>query len=257
MSSIGTGNDNNGQIGMAVDGTLGITLSRRRVLGLLGGAGAAAVVAGIAGATPAAAAQRLVTTAAVNLRAKPVVTARVIRVLGEGTIVTRIGGGSGRYIKVVTTDAVRGYVHLDYLNDADHHAPDPDFVRDMQTTTDVNFRSGPSTSNFVFRVLAPGTIVTASNQVESGFRYVLQDGLAGWVWDGYLTDEVNGGDGGSGVLLRTTTAVNLRATASTSAAVLTVIPAGAQVFGLGERSNGFEKVRYDNKTGWVYASYLS
>lgn len=257
MSSIGTGIDSD-RNGMAVDGAFGITLSRRRVLRLLGGAGAAAVVAGIAGATPAGAtAQRLVTTAAVNLRAKPVVTARVIRVLGEGTIVTRIGGGSGRYIKVVTSDAVRGYVHLDYLNDADHHAPDPDFVRDMQTTTDVNFRSGPSASNFVFRVLAPGTIVTASNQVQSGFRYVLQDGLAGWVWDGYLTDEVNGGDGGSGVLLRTTTAVNLRATASTSAAVLTVIPAGAQVFGLGERSNGFEKVRYDNKTGWVYASYLS
>ena len=257
MSTIGTGLDNK-QVGMAVDGTLGVTMSRRRVLRLLGGAGALAVVAGVGRAMPAdAAGGRFVTTTSLNLRAKPRATARIIRVLGEGTLVTRIGGGSGRYIKVVTTDSVRGYVHLDYLNDADHHVPEPDFVRDMQATTDVNFRSGPSASNSVFRVLDPGAIVTASNQVENGYRYVLHNGQAGWIWDAYLTVEVNGGDGGSGVRLTTTAAVNLRATASTSASVLTVIPARTDVFGIGERANGFEKVRYDNKTGWVYATYLA
>jgi len=254
MSTFTTPRDDD-RVATVVDGALGVALSRRRVLRLLGGAGAAMVVAG-ATVGQAGAAPRLVTTTSVNLRAKPRSNAKVVRVLGEGSIVTKIGGGSGRYIKVVTTDGTRGYVHLDFVNDADHHTPDPDFVRDAQTTTDVNLRSGPSSSNSVFRVLAPGTIVTASNQVESGYRYVLHEGLAGWVWDAYLSDEVNGGDGGSGVSLKTTAAVNQRSTPSTSAAVITVIPSGTTVFGLGERSNGFEKVRHNNKTGWVHADYL-
>lgn len=244
------------RIATVVDGALGVALSRRRVLRLLGGVGAAEVVGVTTASSAGAATGRFVTTAAVNLRAKPRASAKVIRVLGEGTLVTRMGGGAGRYIKVVTTDTVRGYVHLDYLEDADHHTPDPDFVRDAQTTTDVNLRSGPSASNSVFRVLDPGTIVTASNQVENGYRYVLHDGLAGWVWDAYLSDQINGGDGGSGVSLKTTAVVSHRSSPSTSAAVITLIPAGTTVFGLGERSNGFEKVRHNNRTGWVHADYL-
>ena len=46
------------------------------------------------------------------------------------------------------------------------------------------------------------------------------------------------------------------ASASTNAAVLTVMPDGAQVALLGETSNGFAKVRYQGIDGWAYAIYL-
>jgi SH3-like domain-containing protein len=107
-------------------------------------------------------------------------------------------------------------------------------------------------------VLGVGTELMSSDRVENGYRNVLHkaSGAKGWVWDAYVSDGRNGGDGGSGVRLTTTAAVNHRTSPSTSASIITVIPAGATVYGLGESSNGFEKVRYNNKTGWVYAAYL-
>ena len=55
---------------------------------------------------------------------------------------------------------------------------------------------------------------------------------------------------------RTTTALNLRKTASTSAQILAVIPANTLVKNLAQSSNGFHKVQYNGKTGWAYAAYL-
>ena len=52
-------------------------------------------------------------------------------------------------------------------------------------------------------------------------------------------------------------ALNLRASASTNAAVLLVMPDGAQVTLLGQTSNGFSKVTYQGTTGWAYSAYLS
>jgi len=238
-----------------IDGALGITMSRRRVLGLLGAASMAAVVAGVARPVAALAAEEFAATSSLNLRAKPRSNAKVLRVIPEGGVVTKIGNGSNRYLKVVY-DGTRGYAHLDYLTNVDGPA-DPGQPHGVgQATTDVNLRSGPSASNKVLRVLKAGTEVSLTDQLNSGYRYVVHQGLAGWVWDAYL-GVPNGGDGGSGVRKTTTSAVNHRAEPSTSAYVYTVIPAGTTVFAMGDRTNGFEKVRYNSFTGWVYADYLS
>ena len=239
-----------------VDAVLGITMTRRRALRLLGAAGATAVLAGATQLSSASAAQQLRTLSALNLRAKPRSDARVLRVMPEGAVVTRIPGGAGRYVKVVY-DGTRGYAHLDYLDDAidqgDGGGEDQVIVGTGKTITDVNLRSGPSTSHSVLRVLDPNTALAVSGTVQNGFRYVTHNGLAGWVWDAYI-----GQGGGAGAVKRTTTsAVNHRATPSTSAAILAVIPAGATVASLEETSNDFEKVYYNGKEGWVYAAYLN
>jgi SH3-like domain-containing protein len=54
----------------------------------------------------------------------------------------------------------------------------------------------------------------------------------------------------------TTTAVNLRATPSTGAKVLAVVPEGAIVGDLEESANGFRKVSYKGAIGWCWADYL-
>jgi D-alanyl-D-alanine carboxypeptidase len=180
-------------MGTTVDGALSVTMSRRRVLRLLGAAGATAVLAGATRATPASAAQQLRTLSSLNLRAKPRADARVLRVMPEGATVTRIPGGSGRYVKVVY-DGTRGYAHLDYLDDAADQGgggetpggETGEIVGLTSTTTDVNLRSGPSTGSAVIRVLEPGAVVNYTFTIENGFRQVEHQGRWGWAWDAFL-----------------------------------------------------------------------
>jgi uncharacterized protein YraI len=55
---------------------------------------------------------------------------------------------------------------------------------------------------------------------------------------------------------RTTSALNLRKTPSTSGQVLLVIPANTLVQSRYESSNGYNKVAYQGKVGWAFGQYL-
>ncbi|MER3403918.1 MAG: hypothetical protein C4289_01015 [Chloroflexota bacterium] len=105
----------------------------------------------------------------------------------------------------------------------------------------------------MFRVLPKGTTVEISNLVHNGFRYVIHNGQAGWISDQYVAPA----DGGGPAIFTTTTAVNLRAKPSTSAAILLVVPAGAVVndYDL-ELVNGFRSVDYTGTVGWISNAYL-
>jgi uncharacterized protein YgiM (DUF1202 family) len=59
-----------------------------------------------------------------------------------------------------------------------------------------------------------------------------------------------------GEYYRTTDSLNLRKSASTSAQVLLVMPAGAMVQDLGEQSNNFKKIAYQGTSGWAHSGYL-
>jgi uncharacterized protein YraI len=56
--------------------------------------------------------------------------------------------------------------------------------------------------------------------------------------------------------MRTTSNLNLRASASTSAKIILVMPKGATVKPLDVRKNGFMKVDYKGTVGWAYEQYL-
>jgi uncharacterized protein YgiM (DUF1202 family) len=56
---------------------------------------------------------------------------------------------------------------------------------------------------------------------------------------------------------RTTSSVNLRVGPSRQRSILHVIPANAMVTSLGASKNGFKKVSYLGKAGWVYGDYLT
>jgi uncharacterized protein YraI len=56
--------------------------------------------------------------------------------------------------------------------------------------------------------------------------------------------------------MRTTANLNLRASASTSAKILLLMPKGALVKPLDARKNGFLKVDYKGTVGWAYEEYL-
>ena len=253
MMNTGGERMNTSVTGMGIEGALSVTMSRRRVLRLPGAAGAAAVVAGVAHVAPAGAASagNYRTTADLNPRAKPSSSARILLVMPEGSVVEESGDRKNGYMKCryggKTGWAFEAYLQSPITND------DPNVVGVDVTNTDVNLRSGPSTGHQVLRVLNPGTEVNISDTVQNGFRYVVHLGLAGWVWDAFI----GGGPSAGPEKLTTTSALNHRAKASTSAAVLAVIPSGAKVGDQGESSNGFRKVSYNGAIGWCWADYLT
>lgn len=57
----------------------------------------------------------------------------------------------------------------------------------MKTTTRVNFRSGPSTSNYSYGVLASGTNVYVYNHRSDGWSYVKYNGTNAYIYTKYLT----------------------------------------------------------------------
>ena len=63
-------------------------------------------------------------------------------------------------------------------------------------------------------------------------------------------------DARSGGGYRTTTALNLRASASMSAKVLAVMPKGAVISVDGNAKNGFVPVTWQGKSGWAYESLI-
>ncbi len=131
---------------------------------------------------------------------------------------------------------------------------DPVIVGTAATTAYVNLRSGPSTRHQVLRVVASGAAVQISNTVQNGYRYVIHNGLAGWIADQYLS---SGGSQPSGETFTTTSALNLRAEPSTSAKVLLVMPSGAVVKALSGTAAGWRQVSYNGTTGWAATAYLN
>jgi uncharacterized protein YraI len=237
----------------------GGSMDRRRLLKVVAGVGAAAV-AGAASLPRGAAAREVVTggyfrtTAALNLRAKPNLTAKIILVMPKGAGVEYLGETKNGFRKVAY-QGTGGWAHKDYLEITNGGSDDPPvIIGQAVTTTAVNFRSGPSTGHQVYRVLPKGTVIEYADTERYRFRYVKYNGQGGWIWDDFLAPQ--GGEGPA--VFTTTTAVNLRAKPSLSAKVLMVVAKGQTVLDYDlELANGFRSVDYLGTVGWIYDAYLA
>lgn len=241
---------------MAAATSKGKGMNRRNVLKMMGGIGAVVLATGVTGNFERVGAQsstvdQLKTSAALNFHIGPSATAKVIKVLPKGSIVAATGTHEGKWMEVGHSGTY-GWVHIDYLVPVSV-TTDPDLNGVAWTTSAVNLRTSPSTSNKVLRVVPSGARVATSATVQNGFRYVSVDGLAGWMADQYLTTQ-NDDQGGN---YRTTmAAVNLRAEPSVTSKVLTVIPAGATIQLLHTGVGKYGNANYRNMQGWVHLDYV-
>lgn len=238
-------------------------VNRRSFLKMIG-AGTAALAVGAA-SRPVRTSARSTDTLIVNtegsrLRSGAGTGYTVIASLAKGTEVQYLanGGSANGYqwykVRVFSTSK-EGFVASSLLSAPDGGTgSDPVIVGTAKTTDYVNLRSGPSTSHKVLRVVPAGASVQTSSTVQGGFRYVIHDGLAGWISDQYLT---SGGSQPSGETFTTTTALNLRAEPSTSAKVLLVMPSGAVVKALSGTAAGWRQVSYNGTAGWASTNYLN
>ncbi len=192
-----------------------------------------------------------VTTAALNLRAGPSTLDDILQVIPQGATVDLFEETRDGFRRVAYRSTV-GWVSTQYLRSPGSTPPPSSGVGTATTTAAVNLRAQPSLSAQVLRVVPAGAGVTLRTEVTNGFRAVVYGGTSGYIFATYLS--VSGAPQRG--TAKTTTALNLRAEPSTSARVLLVMPAGAEVVPTDQLQNGFRKVSYNGTTGWAFNTYL-
>ncbi len=200
------------------------------------------------------------TTSALNLRAGASTSDRVVLVIPAGSTVSLTGDAANGFLAVVY-NGTTGWAYAAFLDTGDA-APDPDpggSTGTAMTTTALNLRSGPSTTDAIIRVLPAGASVTLTGNSANGFLSISYDGVAGWAYAAYLdtggTDPAPAPGSGDGNV-RITSDLNLRSGPSTSNAVLAVMPAGSFITLTGDSANGFLSVSFNGISGWAYAAFL-
>lgn len=216
-------------------------------------------------------------TTDLNLRSGPGLGDGVLRVIPAGANVTVTGDGQNGFLPV-TYAGTSGWASRQYLSTGGGSTTPPASAPTgtATATTDLNLRASASTSSAVLAVIPAGGVVTLTGNSQSGFRSVTFNGTAGWAYADYLrtggstappptavatataapTQAPSTGTGPTGTYFATTS-LNLRATPSTSASVLTVMPSGAGMTLTGQTQNGFSAGVYNNVSGWAYTSFLS
>lgn len=189
-----------------------------------------------------------------NFRSGPGTNYSIITVISKGATFTLTAQEQNNFYGV-NYNGNTGWVYAPLIVAAGASSGDPVMVGEARTTTAVNLRSGPSTGHTVLRVVSSGAAINVSNTVQNGFRYVVHQGLAGWMADQYIA--WGAPPPPTGDTFTTTANLNLRAEPSTSARILLVMPYGSPVTGLDGGSGGFRKVSYKGTVGWAATAYLN
>ncbi len=240
--------------GDVVAQTLGKAVDRRSLVRSIAGIGAGVALATTVGRASAEHTSQLYTVYAnTNLRSGPGTNHSVLAVIPKGATFTLNAREQNNFYSVSYKGTI-GWLSAPLIHPVAGGHQDPVIVGSARTTATVNLRSGPSTGNSVLRVVSKGASVQISSTVRSGFRYVIHNGLAGWIADQYLA--ADGSQPGQGTFT-TTARLNLRAAPNTGAAVKLVIPSGATVKALAGVANGWREVSYQGTSGWAATTYLN
>lgn len=122
-----------------------------------------------------------------------------------------------------------------------------DLPAKVRTTDNLNLRTGPSTAYRILVSIPKGTAVPVSGRASNGWYKVSYAGHTGYVSGSYVV----------AATVRTLDSLNLRSGASTSYRILVTIPRGSTIPAYARAGNGWYKVSYAGRTGWVSGSYVT
>lgn len=216
--------------------------------GIRGWAFAAYLSDGSTPAPPASGTTATVFDGSLNLRASASVSAGVLAVMPDGAQVTLLGPASNGFSQV-RWNGTTGWAYTSFLRTGGASGGGG-----IATVFDgeLNLRASASLGATVLRVMPDGARVELTGASSNGFSQVIYQGTTGWASSQWLRRVVTSAS--TATVIDGT--LNLRSDPSTTAAVLLVLPDGAQVTLLGESANGFSRVRYQGSEGWAFAAYL-
>ena len=207
-------------------------------------------------------------SSSVNFRSAPNTSSTSYGELKNGTKVNVVGVSSGWY--KVTYNGKTGYIHPDYITLASSSAGTAIAPSNTVTSTtgtagtvkcssSVNLRSEANTSSSILAELKNGTAVTVV-RTANGWCKVTYSGKTGYIKSDYVSTTGSASNNtsastGTAAVVKCSSTVNFRSAASTSSTILGELKNGTAVSVL-STSNGWSKVSYAGKTGYISADYL-
>ncbi len=188
---------------------------------------------------------------------------------GAGTSCSRVTTlGSGKRVAVlsqegdwykVSFDGKTGYIKSDYIARDGSTGKQSSASANAAVSggSSINVRSGPSTSASRIATLAEGKRVAVLSQ-EGDWYQISFDGKSGYIHKDYVTrdgDAAAHSEAGGNATVKDNK-VNVRSAASTSAERIVCVSAGKRVTLLA-KADGWYKVSFDGKTGYIYADYIT
>ncbi|GAA0699462.1 hypothetical protein GCM10008904_04710 [Paraclostridium ghonii] len=206
---------------------------------------------------------KIVTVTSLNVRSGPSTSNSVIGSLKQNEKIEVISEGNGwSKIKYNGRD---GYVSSSYLKDysggSTNSTPTPTPSKTkVVTATSLNVRSGASTNSSVIGSLKQNEKVEVISE-SNGWSKIKYNGRDGYVSSSYLKDYSGGNTSPSPTptpsktKVVTATSLNVRSGASTNSSVIGSLKQNEKVEVISE-SNGWSKIKYNGKEGYVSSSYL-
>ena len=203
---------------------------------------------------------RTVTASSLNFRTGPSTSYSIINVLMNGQKVEYIST-SGSWLKV-KYNGVTGYVHGDYVTKGTTDNYTTGTTKYVSASVGLNVRSGAGTSYSKLGKLEYKEKVTVLS-TSNGWSKINYNGKTGYVDSSYLkstvpgstNDNTNNETTGTTKYVNTTSGLNVRSGAGTSYSKLGKLEYKEKVTVL-STSNGWSKINYNGKTGYVDSSYL-
>ena len=203
---------------------------------------------------------RTVTASSLNFRTGPSTSYSIINVLMNGQKVEYIST-SGSWLKV-KYNGVTGYVHGDYVTKGTTDNSTSGTTKYVSASVGLNVRSGAGTSYSKLGKLEYKEKVTVLS-TSNGWSKINYNGKTGYVDSSYLkstvpgstNDNTNNETTGTTKYVNTTSGLNVRSGAGTSYSKLGKLEYKEKVTVL-STSNGWSKINYNGKTGYVDSSYL-
>ncbi|MBQ3423524.1 MAG: SH3 domain-containing protein [Romboutsia sp.] len=121
-------------------------------------------------------------------------------------------------------------------------------------TSSLNVRSGPGVTNPILFKLSKNSKVTILDTKQNWYK-ISYNNKKGWVNGSYINIQTNGTTSSKETKKVATTNVNMRAGAGTNYQILITVLKG-QTVNVVSSSNGWDKVTYNGKTGYISNKYL-
>ena len=196
---------------------------------------------------------KVITGNSVNFRTGPGTKYSSICKLNKGYKVEYIGT-NGSWVQA-KYNGKTGYIHGDYIGEYNNTSTTTKIV----TATNLNVRSGAGTKYSIIGSLKKGTSVSVISE-SNGWSKINYNGKTGYVSSKYLAYNTSSNNNSSNETVKykkivTATSLNFRNGPSTTSSKIGSIKEGSEV-GVISESNGWSKISYNGKIGYVSSKYL-
>ena len=188
----------------------------------------------------------------VRVRQSPATQGAILATVNRGTELTVIGDVVNGWYKVRLANGTEGYIHGDYVS---FTAPQTERTGYCTGNT-VRVRQTPTTQGAILTTVNRGAQLTVIGDMVNGWYKVrLANGTEGYIHGDYVSFTAPQTER-TGYCTGNT--VRVRQSPATQGAILTTVNRGIRLTVIGEKTNGWYKIRLSNGTeGYIHGDYVN